>query len=79
MIIGAVATLIIVLPLILHLSLSQITLSILFFALGFFTSTQVISYPLIAESNDADVPVLRRDSLFNYMGGAGSAKFYLVG
>lgn len=54
MIAGAVATLITVLPLFLHISLSQFTLSILFFALGFFTSTQVISYPLIAESNPAE-------------------------
>lgn len=54
MIVGAIATLITVLPLFLHNSLSQLTLSILFFALGFFTSTQVISYPLIAESNPAE-------------------------
>lgn len=53
MIIGAVATLLTVLPLFSHVVLSQLTLSILFFALGFFTSTQVISYPLIAESNSA--------------------------
>ena len=54
MIIGAVATLITVIPLFMDIALSQFSLSILFFALGFFTSTQVISYPLIAESNDAD-------------------------
>ena len=54
MIVGAVATLIIVLPFFLHITLSQWMLSTLFFALGFFTSTQVISYPLIAESNSAD-------------------------
>ncbi|HRD71340.1 MAG TPA: MFS transporter [Legionella sp.] len=54
MIIGAAATLITVIPLFLDMSLSSVTLSILFFALGFFTSTQVISYPLIAESNPAD-------------------------
>lgn len=54
MIIGAAATLITVIPLFLDMSLSSVTLSILFFALGFFTSTQVISYPLIAESNTAD-------------------------
>ncbi|MDI1352629.1 MAG: MFS transporter, partial [bacterium] len=53
MIIGAVATLITVIPLFMDLALSQMTLSILFFSLGFFTSTQVISYPLIAESNDS--------------------------
>ena len=54
MVAGAVATLITVLPLFLHSALSQLMLSILFFALGFFTSTQVISYPLIAESNPAE-------------------------
>ncbi|MBA2710206.1 MAG: MFS transporter [Tatlockia sp.] len=54
MIIGAFATLITVLPLMLNLNLSQLELSVLFFALGFFTSTQVISYPLIAESNSAE-------------------------
>jgi sugar phosphate permease len=54
MILGAVATLIIIIPFFLDIALSQLTLSILFFALGFFTSTQVISYPLIAESNPAE-------------------------
>ncbi len=54
MILGAIATLITVIPLFMHLALSQFALSVLFFALGFFTSTQVISYPLIAESNDAE-------------------------
>lgn len=53
MIFGAFTTLITVFPLFLPIALSQLTLSILFFALGFFTSTQVIAYPLIAESNDA--------------------------
>src|SRR5207247_2593979 len=41
-------------PLFLNSTLSQLTLSIVFFALGFFTSTQVISYPLVAESNSAE-------------------------
>lgn len=54
MILGAVATLITVLPLFMDLILSQFTLSVIFFSLGFFTSTQVISYPLIAESNAAE-------------------------
>lgn len=52
MIIGAAATLITVIPLFMPIALSQTMLGILFFALGFFTSAQVISYPLIAESND---------------------------
>lgn len=54
MIIGSIATLLTVLPLFSSQELSQWTLSILFFALGFFTSTQVISYPLVAESNQAE-------------------------
>ncbi|WP_165485086.1 MFS transporter [Legionella rowbothamii] len=54
MIMGALATLLTVLPLFLNIALSQLTLSIIFFTLGLFTSTQVISYPLIAESNSAD-------------------------
>ncbi|WP_058530532.1 MFS transporter [Legionella rubrilucens] len=54
MILGALATLITVVPLFLDVALSQTQLGLLFFALGLFTSTQVISYPLIAESNDPD-------------------------
>lgn len=54
MIVGAIATLITVIPLFMDITLSQTALSIIFFCLGFFTSTQVISYPLIAESNDAE-------------------------
>ena len=54
MIIGAIATLITVIPLFMHVALSQMMLSIIFFALGLFTSTQVISYPLVAESNNAE-------------------------
>lgn len=51
MIIGAIATLLTVIPLFMDVVLSQTALGIIFFALGFFTSTQVISYPLVAESN----------------------------
>ena len=54
MIIGAIATLVTVIPLFMNIALSQTQLSILFFALGLFTSTQVISYPLIAESNSSE-------------------------
>lgn len=53
MIMGAIATLLTLVPLFLNNSLSSTLLGILFFALGFFTSTQVISYPLIVESNRA--------------------------
>ncbi len=51
MLIGAVASLIALLPLLGNYALSQFELSCIFFALGLFSSTQVVSYPLIAESN----------------------------
>ncbi len=53
MIIGALATFFTVIPLFMGIALSDTVLSILFFVLGVFTSTQVISYPLIAESNSS--------------------------
>jgi MFS family permease len=51
MIVGAIVSFIVLIPLFLNIHLSQTQLNSLFFALGLFTSTQVISYPLIAESN----------------------------
>lgn len=54
MIFGALFTIILFIPLISSSALSSTTLSIIFFTLGFITSTQVISYPLIAESNLPD-------------------------
>lgn len=51
MLIGAVSTCVLFIPLISGMDLSPIILSFIFFALGFITSSQVISYPLIAESN----------------------------
>ncbi|MFO9434558.1 MFS transporter [Legionella pneumophila serogroup 1] len=54
MIFGAIATLITTIPLFINVVLTQMSLSILFFALGLFTSTQVISYPLVAESNQPE-------------------------
>ena len=53
MIMGAIATLLTVIPLFMGIALSETVLNVLFFLLGVFTSTQVISYPLIAESNSA--------------------------
>lgn len=50
---GAIAASLTLFPLFWGVALSETSLSLLFFALGFFTSTQVISYPLIAESNAA--------------------------
>lgn len=51
MIAGALATLLTLIPLFIGISLTQTELGIVFFLLGFFTSVQVVSYPLIAESN----------------------------
>lgn len=55
MFIGAGATLVTVMPLCLNWHLSVLALSSLFFSLGFFTSAQIISYPLITESNDLKI------------------------
>lgn len=54
MIFGALATLLVLMPLMSGIALSERSLSILFFILGVVTSTQVIAYPLIAESNRAE-------------------------
>jgi len=54
MLAGAIATLLTVIPLFMGIALSETVLGVLFFALGLFTSTQVIAYPLIAESNRID-------------------------
>lgn len=54
MLLGALATLVTVIPLFMEVALSQTSLSVLFFLLGLFSSTQVISYPLIAESNELE-------------------------
>ncbi len=51
MIFGAAATLFLLLPLVNGWFGGSHLLPVVFFLLGFFTSTQVISYPLIAESN----------------------------
>jgi MFS family permease len=51
MIIGALLSLIILIAIMFMPALDFYSLLILFLLLGFFTSTQIISYPLIAESN----------------------------
>lgn len=51
MIIGAILTLILMLIIMLVPNLSLHALMVLFFVLGFIASTQVISYPLVVESN----------------------------
>lgn len=51
MIVGAIASLIVILVLLYDPNLSLLSLMTLFFLIGFVTSSQVISYPLIAELN----------------------------
>lgn len=51
MIVGAVISLLLMLGLMLPANLTFMTLMALFFGIGFITSTQILSYPLIAESN----------------------------
>jgi MFS family permease len=51
MIIGAIFSFIVVMIILLSINLSFWTLILLFFLLGFVTSTQVISYPTVTESN----------------------------
>ncbi len=53
MIMGALTTCLTIIPLLVGITLSETVLSILFFMLGVCTSTQVITYPLIAESNSS--------------------------
>lgn len=55
MIEGAIAALFLSMLLILTPNLSTTAVSIILFALGFVTSTQIISYPVIFESNPKDV------------------------
>jgi len=72
MMLGAIATLVTVVPLFMSIALSEMALSILFFALGFFTSTQVIAYPLIAENNSpANTGAATGIASVLIMGGAG--------
>ncbi len=54
MIIGGLLTFIATLALPFSFKLSYSMLSILFFAIGLFSSTQVIAYPMVAESNSAE-------------------------
>ena len=51
MVVGAVVALLLILFLMYAPTLSFFELALIFLALGFITSTQIISYPLIAESN----------------------------
>ncbi|WP_304985714.1 hypothetical protein [Coxiella-like endosymbiont] len=51
MMVGAVIALLLILLLMYLPNLSLLALLIIFLGLGFITSTQIVSYPLIAESN----------------------------
>lgn len=55
MIIGAILSLVTMLVIMQSQNLSYINLLILFFCLGLFTSAQVIAYPMVAESNPANM------------------------
>ena len=55
MIQGAVIALVLSLILIFTPNLSVLSITVLMFSLGFITSTQIISYPVIFESNPKDV------------------------
>ncbi len=55
MIVGACLAIVFVFPLMQISTLSSIELYLVFFALGFITSAQVISYPLVAESNPPEL------------------------
>ena len=75
MILGAVISLLLVIPLYLGTDLSALQLHALFFLLGVTTSTQVISYPLVAESNPAKYTgVATGLASVLIMGGAGVAQ-----
>ncbi len=72
MLLGALATALILLPLLLSTGFSRISLAFLFFFLGFFSGVQVIGYPLIAESNSKrNTGVATSIASIIIMGGAG--------
>ncbi|KTC98788.1 major facilitator family transporter [Legionella geestiana] len=75
MLLGGVASLLVMLPLLIPGVLPQTVLSVLFFATGLFTSTQVITYPLVAESNpEHSVGAANAVASVLIMGGAGVAQ-----
>lgn len=51
MIFGALFTFVLIIPLFININLSIAELSLIFFCWGLFTSTQVVIYPMITESN----------------------------
>jgi sugar phosphate permease len=72
MIIGAIFCGLLTLPLLMTTMLPKSVLGLIFFALGFFSSTQVITYPLIAESNpEENTGIATGIASTIIMGGAG--------
>lgn len=49
MIVGVILSVLTFMPLLLHVHFSFFTLAMLFFAVGLFTSTQILSYPFVSE------------------------------
>lgn len=75
MLIAAVITLLVIMPMFLDSVISELSLCIIFFLLGFFTSAQVIGYPCIAESNPLDsTGVATSIASILIMGGSGVAQ-----
>lgn len=75
MIIGAFLSLIAVGFLMVDHQMSVFSLSVIFFLLGFFTSTQVVAYPLVAESNSEKLTgTATALASILIMGGAGVAQ-----
>ena len=75
MIVGALSSLVLMIPLYQGISMSAFHLHLLFFFVGVSTSTQVVSYPLIAESNPSKYTgVATGLASVLIMGGAGVAQ-----
>lgn len=75
MIIGAVLSLMVISVLMVDHQMSFGSLSVIFFLLGFFTSTQVVAYPMIAESNPQQLTATATAlASIIIMGGAGVAQ-----
>lgn len=75
MILGAVTSLVFTLLMIYIPNISFIEALVIFFLVGFFTSAQIISYPLIAESNQRAITGTALGlASFIIMGGAGLAQ-----
>ncbi len=79
MFLGTVLSMVILLMILYTNDLDFVTLALLYFAIGFFTSSQVISYPLVAESNPS-ILTATSVSVISFNAIAGGAVFQpLVG